>query len=258
MPLDFTGRSLALSRQGLGLASQRLAVKAPEIWALLTVETTGCGFLADRRPQILFERHIFHRLTGGRFDDGSISDPTSGGYGPAGAHQYDRLAKAVAHDRAAALQSASWGLGQVMGGNFAAAGFTDTETMVSAMGDSEDAQLAAVVSFIRSSSLDISLQAHDWTSFASGYNGPAFAKNKYDARLRGEFQKFSFGPLPDLDVRAAQLYLTYAGLHPGPVDGVLGSLTRAALVQFQTQHGLPATGEIDETVLSSLAQFASR
>ena len=81
MAQEFVGKSLALSSDGLAKAAQSLSVQAPEVWCVLSVETSGCGFLADRRPQILFERHIFHRLTGGRYDDGDISDPTPGGYG---------------------------------------------------------------------------------------------------------------------------------------------------------------------------------
>ncbi len=256
MAVSFVGRSRALSKTGFATVGQSLAVKAQEIWAVLAVETSGCGFLADRRPQILFERHYFHQLTGGRFDDGDISDPTAGGYGASGAHQYDRLSRAIAKDRAAALRSTSWGLGQIMGDNFAAAGFADVETMVAAMVDSEDAQLLGVGAFLQSSGLDLPLHAHDWASFARGYNGPDFAKNHYDVSLRGEFQKYSFGAMPDLDLRAAQLYLTFGGFDPGPVDGVLGKRTRAALVEFQTEQGLPATGEVDDAVLAALVQLA--
>src|SRR5436309_13561217 len=122
MPLPFQGTALALSSDGLADVATSLGVHAPEIWAVLSVETRGCGFLPDRRPQILFERHIFHRLTNGQFDDGDISDPSPGGYGPRGAQQYDRLNRAIAKDRTAALQSASWGIGQIMGMNLARGG----------------------------------------------------------------------------------------------------------------------------------------
>ena len=252
MPLEFTGKSLAITSNGFAEAANDLGVKAPEIWTVLAVETSGCGFLPDRRPPILYERHIFHRLTGGRFDDGDISDPSPGGYGPAGAHQYDRLASAIARDRNAALQSASWGLAQVMGMNFRLAGFNGVEDMVSALCDSEDSQLLALAAFLKSSRLDNSLRIHDWTSLARGYNGPNFAANQYDTKLRGEFQKFSTGPLPDITTRAAQLYLTFRGFHPGPVDGVAGSRTRDALSQFQQANGLPVTGIADDATLTAL------
>src|SRR5579859_2008416 len=103
MPLQFAGAGLPMSSDGFTKACDLLSVKAAEIWAVLAVETSGCGYLPDRRPQILFERHIFHRLTNGQYDDGDISDPSPGGYGPRGAPQYDRLARAISKDRNAAL-----------------------------------------------------------------------------------------------------------------------------------------------------------
>ncbi len=221
-PLPFQGSAWALSSEGLAGVASNLGVFAPEIWTVLAVETSGCGYLPDRRPQILYERHIFHRLTQGQYDDGDISDSSPGGYGPRGAHQYDRLAVAITEDRAGALQSASWGIGQIMGMNYALAGFQNVDEMVAAMSQSEDQQLAAMGNFLVATKLQASLQAHDWATFARGYNGPNYAINRYDVRLNGEFQKYLSGVLPDLNVRAAQLYLTYLGFHPGAIDGIAG------------------------------------
>jgi hypothetical protein len=252
-PLLFQGTALALSTEGLGAVTQKLSVHAPEIWTVLLVETSGCGYLSDLRPQILYERHIFHRLTLGKYDDGDISDAQPGGYGASGAHQYDRLALAIAKDRTAALQSCSWGIGQIMGENYAQAGFADVEQMVAAMSASEDQQLVAMSNFLVSSRLNVPLQAHDWASFARGYNGPNYAINRYDIRLNGEFQRCSAGGLPDLNVRAAQLYLTYLGFHPGPIDGVAGTRTLAALADFQTRHGLAQIAAIDADAVAQLS-----
>jgi hypothetical protein len=250
--LPFEGNGLSLTSDGLAKISTSLGVHAAEVWTVLAVETSGCGFLPDRRPQILYERHIFHRLTEGRFDDGDISDPTAGGYGPRGAHQYDRLAKAMAKDRASALQSASWGIGQIMGKNFALSGFHDVESMIAAMSQSEDSQLAAVGTFLCNCHLNACLQAHDWTSFARGYNGPNYAINRYDVRLNGEYQKCLTGGVPDLHVRAAQLYLTYLNFHPGPVDGIAGMETLSAFNEFATQYKVPNSGIIDANAVQNL------
>ncbi len=138
-----------------------------------------------------------------------------GGYGPVGSHQYDRLATAIALDRTAALRSASWGLGQILGENFAMSGFSDVESMVAAMSDSEDIQLAAVVSFVDRSGFAASLQQHNWAAFAARYNGPSYSVNQYDVKLAAAFQTYSSGGLPDLSLRAAQLYLTFGGYSPG-------------------------------------------
>lgn len=252
--MDFAGKSQALSADGLSSVADSLSVQAAEIWTVLAVETSGCGFLADRRPPILFERHIFSKLTNRQFDISDVSNPQAGGYGPSGANQYLRLANAIQLNRTAALQSASWGLAQIMGMNFASAGFGDVEAMVSAMSDSEDAQLAAFSAFLKGNRLDQHLQAHNWASLAKGYNGPNYAVNQYDTKLAQAFQKYSAGPLPDLNLRAAQLYLTFAGLNPGPVDGLMGSRTKTALQTYQQQQGLLQSGQPDDATVASLVR----
>src|SRR5262249_36861875 len=172
MPTDaFQGNAYALSNGTVDDVASNLKVQAAALWAVIAVETSGCGFLASRKPTILFERHIFSRLTNGQYDDGDISGTNPGGYGPSGEHQYDRLAIAIAKNRTAALKSASWGLGQIMGTNYSTAGFASIEEMVTTMCESEDAQLRAMVSFLVASKLHIPLQNQNWASFARGYNG---------------------------------------------------------------------------------------
>jgi hypothetical protein len=187
MPDEFSDEALPLDAAGLEQAFDLIGVGVPELWAVLAVETTGCGFLPGRRPKILFERHIFSRETGRRYDESNpnLSNPRPGGYGGAGAHQYDRLEAAIALDRTAALRSTSWGIGQVMGFNAGMVGFADVEEMVTAMKVSEGAQLAAMARFLTATELDHALRTHDWPRFARGYNGPNYAINSYDTRLAG-------------------------------------------------------------------------
>jgi hypothetical protein len=245
-PLSPGGVQEILASSGLGFA---------ELWSVLSVETCGCGYLPDRRPKILFERHVFSRLTGHRYDadDADISQPTAGGYGAGGANQYERLSAAMQLDRSAALQSASWGLGQIMGENFAAAGFADAEKMVSAMTLSEDNQLKAMVSFMNTMHLIGTLQAHDWAGFARRYNGPNYAANNYDALLAHFYERYAQGPLPDLATRSAQVLLTFKGFRPGAIDGVCGATTQSAIAAFQKGAGLTQTGVVDDTLLQALA-----
>ena len=256
MPLPFRGSALPLDEDGMAEVVDRLRVGVAELWAVLNVETRGCGFLPDRRPFILYERHIFSRETGHRFDasDPGISNPLAGGYGAGGSAQYDRLERAVALDRRAALRSASWGIGQLMGFNAEIAGYADVEAMVTAMTVSESNQLQGMAGEIVHNRLDRALRAHDWATFARGYNGPAYARNSYDTRLAAACQKYTLGPLPDLVIRTAQAYLSYLGYQPGPIDGVMGRFTRSALDEFQRKNQLPITSEIDAAQLSSLKQ----
>ncbi len=256
MSMQFQGMGLPLDQDGMSQAIERLRITMPELWAVLTVETRGCGFLPDRRPLILFERHIFSRKTHGQFDDThpDISQPAFGGYGAGGAAQYQRLEKAIALDRLAALQSASWGIGQVMGFNAEMAGYGGVEELVDAMTVSENHHLQALAGEIIHNRLDQALRNHDWASFARGYNGPAYAKNRYDTRLAAAYQKFVNGSLPDLAVRTAQMYLTYLGYHPGPVDGIPGRFTYSALHEFQQDRNLDETSDFDDDLLSLLRE----
>lgn len=252
--LPFPCTSLPLSDAGIKSAMNSLGVDESTIWAILDVETQGCGCLSDRRPMILFERHIFSQLTHGQFDatHPGISNPISGGYGAGGIAQYARLAEAVACDQNAALQSASWGLGQVMGMHFSDLGFASVADMITAMCASEDSQLAASVTFIVNNNLARFLQAQDWTSYALHYNGRDYAKNRYDTRLSAAHTRFSDGPVPDLNVRIVQACLQFLGFNPKGIDGVVGSNTLLALHNFQTTVGLPLTVGVDATVAGQL------
>lgn len=56
----------------------------------------------------------------------------------------------------------------------------------------------------------------------------------------------NFNERPAESVFEAQVFLANRGLSPGPVDGVIGSQTRAAIRAFQQLSSLPVTGELDE------------
>ena len=250
---EFAGAAAPLSFDGFAHVLDILKAGAAEIWTVLSVETKGFGYLPDRRPLILFERHVFSKETEGAFDAAhpAISSRKPGSYA-GGAREYERLAAATSLNRHAALNSTSWGIGQVMGFNSGLAGYASVEAMVDAMKGSEDAQLASMARFVRAMDFDGPLRSHDWGGFARGYNGPDFRQNQYDARLAGAFQRFSAGPLPDLRVRQAQALLTFIGIDPNGVDGILGKRTRSAVRQYREQNRLGDSGEIDDGLLAKL------
>lgn len=148
------------------------------------------GFLETGEPVVLFERHLFHRLTSGKFDasypDLSASRP--GGYGKVSA-QHGRLARAAQLDRDAALKSASWGAFQVLGLNHAVAGWPTLQGFVNAMYSSAAEHLLAMVRFVQSNKLDRHLRDHDWAAFAKGYNGKNYRINKYDTKLAAAYRR---------------------------------------------------------------------
>ena len=53
------------------------------------------------------------------------------------------------------------------------------------------------------------------------------------------------------NIRSVQAALKAKGYDPGPVDGIMGSQTRAALLQYQKDNGLPQ-GQLDVETLAAL------
>jgi hypothetical protein len=186
MPADYP------SRQAIDEAARYLGVAAAAIAAIAEVEAGPEGaFLPSGEPTQLFERHVFHRLTAGRFARVApdLSDPTPGGYGLV-RDQPARVERAAKLDRTAAWKATSWGLYQILGRNYALAGFPSVEAMVAAMRTNVGAHLAALVAFIRSTpTLASSLRRLDWPAFARYYNGKGYARNQYDTKLADAYRR---------------------------------------------------------------------
>jgi hypothetical protein len=176
----------SLKDQDFRDVAKSIGCEVAAVRAVVDVEAAGSGFLRDGRPKILFEAHWFSEFTGGRFDfsNDDISSPVwNRNLYVGGAGEWDRLYRAVNLNRDAALKSASWGLGQIMGFNHAAAGYRDAESFVRDMHESEGKQLAAMFNFIKSNRLDRFLINRDWAGFALRYNGESFRVNRYDEKL---------------------------------------------------------------------------
>lgn len=181
-------------------AAWLLRCDAAALRAVAAVEAGQHGaFLATEEPVILFERHLFHRLTQGRFDGALasgvraetalISAPSPGGYG-AVSEQHAKLRAAVALARDPALRSCSWGLFQILGLNHQNAGYPQLARFITAMYRSADDHLRALVQFIRADGrLVDAIREHDWAAFAFAYNGPQYARHGYDRRMAEAFAK---------------------------------------------------------------------
>lgn len=195
--MEFSGAATPLAAGDVVAVARRIRCEPAAVWAVCDIESAGGGFLPDKRPKLLFEAHLFGNLTGHRWDathpniSSAIWDRSL--YGAPGAHQYDRLAEAIAlangQWRNAALQSASWGLFQIVGMNFAACGFASVEDYVAAICDSEAAQLAAFAAFCAHEALAPLLATKNWTEFALRYNGPGEAANDYAGRLAAAYRR---------------------------------------------------------------------
>lgn len=171
------------------------------IKAVAEVESSGDGFLSDGRVKILFEGHQFYKFTKGVY---ATSHPTicyktwttkfytrGANADIRGAGELARLEEAIALNRIAALLSASYGKFQIMGFNFAVAGFTDVEDFYKAMQVSEAEHLMAFCNYIKGNAIDDELRSHNWAGFAFRYNGAGYKKNQYDTKLARAYKKYS-------------------------------------------------------------------
>lgn len=192
-------RSGTLTHVNFETAAKRLNCEPAALKAVAEVEAPQGGFLPDGRPRILFEAHIFSKLTGHRFDDShpEISSPKwnqklyKGSQG-----EWDRLSEAVTISRKAALMSASWGKFQILGRNYGECGFETIEEFVNAQKESEERQLEVFVDLILEWELDDELQRHDWAEFARIYNGKSYRANQYDVKLAAAYKKFASEMVP--------------------------------------------------------------
>lgn len=173
-------------------------VEPAAVKAIAIVESAGEGFLPDGRCKILFEGHIFWRqlvIAGLNpkcytatnrdilyevWDKSKYTD---------GCGEYVRLEKAMRIHRAAALKSASYGYFQIMGFNHRLCGQNTIDAFVADMNSSGELQLKSLLNYLESRSMLTYLERKDWAAFAIRYNGPGYAKNKYDKRLQQAYDR---------------------------------------------------------------------
>jgi hypothetical protein len=205
-----TAKAQYPSNESINAAALTVGCEPNVIRAIATVESGPYGaFLETGEPVILFEPHIFSRLTKGKYDwytvsvvldvDGPASiDPpnarwrvlsrpvwTPKTYGPVSV-QHLRLAAAAQLDRDAALQSASWGLFQILGTNYKRAGHETLQSFINAAYRSVDDHLAMLVSFILTDPrLLKAVRDKQWLDIARYYNGTGQV-NLYGPRLAFE------------------------------------------------------------------------
>lgn len=189
-----------LTKPQIVAAANELDVEYAALKAVLEVECRSSGFFSTGEPAILFERHVFWQRLGEirwftkrlqiMAKHPRVCNKVSGGYGKF-SEQHKKLAIAVSYNRDAALESASWGIGQVMGYHWEKLGYPSLQAFINDMYESEAKQLEAVVRYIKHFNLDGALRRKDWAAFAYGYNGKAYAKNNYDEKLKQAYRKYA-------------------------------------------------------------------
>jgi len=189
-------------------AANRLGVDVATIKAVTYVESSGSGFRkSDNKPKILYESHIFGKLTGYKYNKVAPSVSTTTwdqGRVYYSLDQYNRLNLASNYDKNNAQKSASWGMFQILGLNHVQCGYNGVDEYVKSNYVSAGKHLDNFVTFLLKSKYTTergkkmgftstmlgALQDKKWDNFAFYYNGPGYKKNNYDTKLRDAYYGF--------------------------------------------------------------------
>ena len=200
--------SKSLTPAQLREAARAHNVEPAALRAVVLVESGGSGFLADGRPKILFERHwLYKRLRTRGIDPAPLARarPDLCGsrwdrrYYKGGAAEYDRIEDVIGWGgkrdperwesyKKAALESASWGLFQLMGFHFAAVGCADIYEFKHAHEESEERQLQLILKWMQGNGLLERMRRRQWVRFVTAYNGPG-AVPTYTAKLMAAYSR---------------------------------------------------------------------
>ena len=165
--------------------AQRLGCTVKQLKAVSIVESGGSGYDNKGRPKILFERHLFHRFTNGKYSVTGCSNPTGGGYKE---DSWSKLDQACAFSPFKAFEAVSWGKFQVLGMWWDELGYASPIEMAYSCVASEDAHYEMLIRYIEDNHMQdevraLSADASTNRAFAKGYNGPAYTKFNYHVKL---------------------------------------------------------------------------
>lgn len=270
------------------IVAQSKSAGIPPAALLALVDIESGGKVAVRLggrlyPLIRFEGHYFdRRLSGAKRAHArreKLASPRTGAVkNPRGqAARWNMYRRAKAIDAKAAIESISWGIGQVMGAHWAWLGYPSAEALFEEAVSGFDGQLRLMLRFVEKSGITPHLKARRWRDVARIYNGPAYARYKYHIKLAAAEKRWSARlarhtpastePMranSDLAlgargaaVRQLQQQLGHAG-HEISIDGVFGRQTRGTLRAFQREHGRAPTGIADAPTRQALADAFAR
>lgn len=93
------------------------------------------------------------------------------------------LNRAVEIDAQTALESAFWGVGEILGMHWRWLGFTSVSELADLCRRDVAGQVDLMMRYIDRAGLTGDVRARDWESFARGFNGRAYRKKRYHLKL---------------------------------------------------------------------------
>jgi hypothetical protein len=160
-----------ISNSELAQLAKEQGIPFANLKAFALVEGSGSGFNADDSLKIQFEPHHFKL------------DKIENGVGNQ-KEEYAAFNEAKAINLEAAQKATSWGMFQIMGFNYALAGYKSVAAMVAEFQLSEYYQVKAAIKFMKSTpGLFKAVCSGNWKVAAELYNGKAYWRLQYDKKL---------------------------------------------------------------------------
>ncbi|WP_082143735.1 N-acetylmuramidase domain-containing protein [Nitratireductor soli] len=259
-------------------AARRLGCETAALVAAIEVESAGRVYAVvagHNEPLIRIEGHYFdRRLTGATRDKArraGLAHPNAGVVKnpPGQSERWAMLNRMIAIDAVAALESTSWGVGQVMGAHWQWLGYGAVDDLVNVARAGVTGQIELMVRYIEKAGLTGALKRRDWAAFARGYNGRDFARHGYHTKLAAAYRRHagaaaSSAP-PSSDgmlrlgssgarVRELQTLLVRAG-QAVTVDGDFGPATATAVRGFQSANDIEVDGVAGPETMRAFDRF---
>jgi len=253
---------------------------AAHVAAIIDVESRGVvyGPTGDHLPMILFEPHIFYRRVSGPARDEAVKlklaskAPNKRLYPKSQAGRWQQIADTVALLKRhklpveAAAESASYGVGQVMGYHWKSLGYLTFDHFYKTMVSGAAGQIDIMLKYIEVNGLEDELRDGRWPAFFRGYNGPAWEKGGYGQKIAKALALYGgTAAKPDgmlrMGAKGARVRELQALLNRVPggmqvkVDGDFGPSTKKAVSAFQMAKGITVDGVVGPQTQDALAQY---
>jgi len=252
------------TRDAVRDALDDLPIEVSAVMAVGEIESNWRAFEPDGSPARRFEPHHLKPISLRKMVTGRDRWTWRDSLAMSGPDRNRMYAFALNIDPEATHYATSYGVGQTMGFNAKAVGYSSASEMFHAYRDF-GAQVRGMVEHWRQSpgALD-ALAAKDWLEFARINNGSG-QPEKYAAKLQRAYMRIKGSLAPQVlrlgargkAVEEYQRGLTAAGFET-PDDGVFGPVTDKQTRAFQAARGLPVDGVAGSRTLRKLYDIGAQ
>lgn len=184
-----------LTKKQISEIAASIGIDYASLMAFISVESGGAGFI-DGRIVIQFEPSWFKKLApfapSGKWSINKVENQKA---------EYIAFSEAFRLDKKHAMQSTSWGLGQIMGFHYSRLGYATVDDMVNDFKKGDYGQVMGIAKFIKTSpALLNAIKSKNWHLVAVNYNGGGYkdlakryGREPYNISLEKAYKRYENG-----------------------------------------------------------------